>query len=376
MIVPKAEHGVVCSLGGDFFGYFGWPSVTRMDDGTLLAAASGLRNEHVCPYGRTVLFRSGDEGRSWSSPRVIHDSPLDDRDAGIVSLGGSRVLVTWFTVDIRSHWEHGFAGRDRDAVFAQWRTGCEWFRDDQIPRFVGSWVRTSDDAGATFSPPRKVAVTTPHGPIRLAGGRLLYLGKVFGETSADHRNSDRPVVAMASDDGGESWQTLGAVPLHAGTSAQCYHEPHVVELPDGKLVGLIRFQSHSGIDVTEQGLTDFSLMQTESADGGKTWTPARPLGFHGSPPHLLRHSSGALVCVYGCRLAPFGQRAAVSRDGGQTWTHDLALRDDGPDSDLGYPCSVELPDASIFTLYYQKPAPGQKCAVLWTRWRVPDKGEL
>ena len=115
------------------------------------------------------------------------------------------------------------------------------------------------------------------------------------------------------------------------------------------------------------------MVQTESGDGGQTWTPAHPLGFHGSPPHLLRHSTGAIVGVYGYRLAPFGQRAMISRDGGRNWTTDLVLRDDGPDADLGYPSSVELDDGSILTVYYQKRASAQeKCSLLWTRWRLPD----
>ena len=34
-----AEHGVVSSFPDQFFGYYGWPTITRMDDGTLVAAA-------------------------------------------------------------------------------------------------------------------------------------------------------------------------------------------------------------------------------------------------------------------------------------------------------------------------------------------------
>ncbi len=136
---------------------------------------------------------------------------------------------------------------------------------------------------------------------------------------------------------------------------------------------MIRFQGYRNApSPSELGLVEFSLMQTESADGGRTWTPARPLGFHGSPPHLLRHSSGVLVCVYGYRLAPFGQRAALSRDEGRTWEHDWILRDDGPDSDLGYPCSAELPGGDLLTVYYQKPGEtSDKCALLCSRWRLP-----
>jgi len=61
----------------------------------------------------------------------------------------------------------------------------------------------------------------------------------------------------------------------------------------------------------------------------------------------------------------------VSADGGRTWRHDLVIRDDGSDGDLRYPCSAEIPDGSISTVYYQKRAAGEKCSLLWIRCRLP-----
>ena len=115
------------------------------------------------------------------------------------------------------------------------------------------------------------------------------------------------------------------------------------------------------------------MMQTESLDGGRTWSTPRPLGFHGSPPHMVRHSSGALVLTYGYRLSPFGQRVAISRDEGATWEHDWILRDDGLDLDLGYPSTVEFPGGDLFSVYYQRVAGDEKCSVLWSRWRLPEE---
>ncbi len=66
--------------------------------------------------------------------------------------------------------------------------------------------------------------------------------------------------------------------------------------------------------------------------------------------------------------------------GGATWTYNYILRDDGPDSDLGYPASVELDDGSILTVYYQKRySSDEPCSLLWTRWKLEsnftkDKG--
>ena len=360
-----AEHGTICRIPGERFGYFGWPTVARLDNGTLAVASSGLRAEHVCPFGKTVLNVSTDDGRTWSPPRVIQDSMIDDRDAGIVNLGDGKLLVTWFRSDTRIYADAGWLPeKERKTwadIFATWT-------DEKVNALLGSWLMLSEDAGETWSDPLRAPVSTPHGPIRLQDGNLLYLGKRY-RTWDDMRES--AITAAASRDGGRTWELLGAVPVHPHTHAANYHEPHVVELPSGRLVGMIRIENHSGKELTDPAIPHFSLMQTESDDGGKTWTTARPLGFHGSPPHLLRHSSGVLGLTYGYRQEPFGQRVAFSHDDGATWDHDWILRDDGPDGDLGYPSTVELADGSLYTVCYQKAAAGEKCSLLYSRWELP-----
>jgi len=368
----EACHGAVCTFPTEFFGYFGWPTVAKMENGTLVAVASGLRNAHVCPFGRTVIGTSSDEGRTWTSPCVVNDSPLDDRDAGVISIGGKRLLLSWFSVDTRQYQVP--LDRSNEEVVQPYNDALARMTDETVARWQGSWVRSSEDGGETWDRPVKVPLTAPHGPIRLKSGELLYLGKHFLTDVTGIRQSTGAIGAMKSRDGGYTWEKLGNVPIYEGTHEEHYHEPHVVELHDGRLLGLIRFQNHGKAHrVEDLGLKSFSLMQTESADGGETWTPAKPLGFHGSPPHLMRHSSGVIVCVYGFRQKPFGQRAMISHDEGKTWKYNYILRDDGPDSDLGYPSSVELDDGSILTVYYQKVGSvDEQCSILWTRWKMPN----
>jgi sialidase-1 len=360
-----ATHGTVCRLPGEPFGYFGWPTVARLADGTLVVASSGLRSAHVCPWGKTVLNVSTDDGVTWSAPRVIQNSPIDDRDAGIADLGDGRVLVSWFTSDTRRYAAADWLpAAERSAwaeVFATWT-------DEMVAQHLGSWVMLSDDRGATWGAPMRAPVSAPHGPIRLRDGALLYLGKRYGTWE---EMASGQITAARSDDGGATWEMLGNVPVHPGTDPANTHEPHVVELPSGRLIGMIRIQPHSGRALTVPGIPDFSMMQSTSDDGGRTWSTAQPLGFHGSPPHLLRHGSGTLLLTYGYRLAPYGQRAALSRDDGDTWDLDWIIRDDGPDGDLGYPSTVELADGSLFTVCYQKAARGEACSLLWSRWHLP-----
>ena len=76
--------------------------------------------------------------------------------------------------------------------------------------------------------------------------------------------------------------------------------------------------------------------------------------------------------AYGYRRSPYGQRAKISRDGGQTWSREIVLDDQGIDGDLGYPCTVELPDGSLITAYYQKLPGDNFCSVLYTKWTLAE----
>jgi len=363
-IIP-AEHVLIAGRKRERFSYFGWPTVARLEDDTLVVAASGPRAEHVCPFGKTALVFSPDRGRTWSEPAVIQDSMIDDRDAGIVCVGGRRLLVSWFRSDTRMYASEAWIPEQERAawkeVFASWT-------DETVRSLLGSWIMLSEDGGRTWGEPLRVPVSAPHGPIVLKSGRLLYVGKPYG--TWDDMN-EAMIAAAVSDDSGRSWRIIGKIPRLPGTAPANYHEPHAVELADGRIIAAIRVENHGSSDLAAVNVPSFSMVQTESTDGGANWTTPRPLGFHGSPPHLLRHSSGILVLSYGYRRPPFGERIAFSSDHGATWDHDWILRDDAPDGDLGYPSTVEMSDGSLFTAYYQKAAAGEKCSLLGSRWRMP-----
>jgi len=359
----KGENGIICRLPGERNGYFGWPTVTRLDDGSLVVACSGLRRWHICPYGKTVLFFSQDEGKSWSVPRVINNSPLDDRDAGIINSGGKAMLVTWFT----SHtWQYLEGLRQALGVeeVSSWKETLKGQQGKNLTTWLGCWSLLSLDGGESWVGPFPTPCNTPHGPVRLSSGQLLYLGK-----ACPVQNHDLPVICATTNDG-RCWETIGQVPSGKGTENGNYFEPHVVVLASGKLLGLIRVERLKE-EQLQAGFINFSLFQTESTDGGRNWTVPKPTGVYGSPPHLILHSSGKIICVYGYRRPPYGQRAMFSSDGGKTWDADWIIRDDGPDHDLGYPSSVEMPDGSIFTVYYQKVRAEEKCSLLYTRWNLP-----
>jgi hypothetical protein len=375
----KAEHGIVCSKPHDRFGYFGWPTVARMDDGELVVASSGLRTWHVDPYGKTVVLSSRDDGRTWSEPAIVGDLPIDNRDGGIVCLGGRKRLVTWFTSDtrklvddVRQHYLEHVGGEEG---IASWQTTLSRWTDEAVANSLGSWLRLSDD-GNSWSEPIRAPVSAPHGPIRLRNGDLLYLGTRWTQPP----NGDGSAIAAArSRDGGRTWAEIGSVKNTPASTTVEYCEPHVVELPSGKLIGLIRYgyqtdkfyDDYSNPKIFDQSeYMNFSMWQTDSLDGGRTWSDARPTNVRGLPPHLLRHSSGALICTYGHRHEPWSHRVMISRDEGRTWDAGYTVRH-ALDGDIGYGSTIELSGGRLFSVYYQKLAKGEKNALLWSRWELP-----
>ena len=330
---------VICKQPGR---YIGWPTIARTKRGELLAVFSGDRDEHVCPWGKTHLVRSGDDGETWSRPVIIRDSPLDDRDAGIIETARGTLLVSWFTS----------VAFERNAA---WRQHAATLAPETRDRWLGNWVQRSGDGGLTWGEPIPVNASAPHGPVQLRDGRLLYLG-------VGSLEGERTIVAEESADDGRTWNVIGTVSHPPETAHRGLGEPHLVETAAGKLVGLFRV----GGDSMEERF----LYRSDSCDGGRTWTPARVTPMLGFPPHLIRLRDDRLLAVYGRRLPPFGQRACLSSDGGASWdAENERVVQTAPNDDLGYPASVQLADGSIATVYYQADQSGEKTCLMGTRWR-------
>ncbi len=375
IITPERVHGIVNRAQGSVFCYQGWPTVARDENGVLYAVASAFRVSHVCPYGKTALYISRDNGKTWTPPFVINDTYLDDRDAGILYMGNGRMLVTWFTHSADSYqttWFEGIRNRTERATLNAAMgllAGYDFLPEED--RRGGSYIRISEDYGVTWSDRIRVPVSAPHGPNLCRDGSLIYLGK---EMWAADEIPAGCIAAYKSSDGGYTWTKLGVLSFPEGTKPDNFHEPHVIELPDGRLLGMIRAQGDGIVGGRFQGdgwdYTGYTLYSTVSEDGGKTWSEMTPTGLSGNPGHLLLHSSGALILTYGRRETPYGERAAVSYDLGRTWADEYIIDDRSDTHDLGYPSTVELDDGSLFSVYYQKCEGDSYCSTLCTNWKL------
>lgn len=373
-LYPKVEHGIVNRVQGSNFGYQAWGTVARDEEGTLYTVASGFRVRHICPFGKTVMYISKDNGKTWTPPIVINDTYMDDRDAGILYLGNGKMVVTWFTHSAYNYTNHYRQPIINDAgdKAVKMVTGAldDYAALPEEEQIAGSYIRVSEDYGVTWGETIYLPITAPHGPTLCKDGSLIYLGIETYETDRIRfrklTGGNENASLYRSRDGGYTWtlESKIAAPDWLNEN-QFLDEPHVLELPDGRILGAFRIE----------GTHPFSIGFCVSEDGGKSWGEVYPTGVSGSPPHLMMHSSGALICAYGRREAPCGERAMVSYDLGKTWEEDYVLHNakNEKDGDLGYPSTVELDDGSLMTVYYQKYEDDEKCSMLYTKWRLEEK---
>ena len=247
--------------------YHGWPTVARRSSDELLLVCSGGREAHVCPFGWVELMRSHDEGRTWTWPRVLMDGPLDDRDAGVLETRKGSLLVTTFTsvayegpLSKAPAESRGSGGAWPEEKMARWQAAHARIPVHRREALLGGWMLRSTDGGDTWSAPYRVPVNSPHGPVQLSDGRLLYPGKQFG-------HGEGRIGACESADDGKSWRWAGGIPTRPGDSQHDYHELHGIEATDGTLI--IQIRNHNDANARE-------TLQSESGDGGRTWSDAPP----------------------------------------------------------------------------------------------------
>ncbi len=355
--------------------YFGWPTVARLQDGRIAVGASGFRLGHVCPFGKACVSYSADEGKTYTPPTPVIDTVLDDRDGGILAFGQNSFLVTSFNNRAQAQYncirDSSPDGRQTShARFPDvaYRLGyLDAVTAEEEDAYFGSTMRITHDGGVTFGPLLKSPVTAPHGPLKCADGKMIYVGTHF-DTTGTMKPVDCYIEAWSLDENG-AMDYIGRIDhiYDADGNLLTSCEPHAIELPDGRLLCHIRVQPQEG------GPAMFTTYQSISEDKGKTWSKPEllldPQG--GAPAHLLLHSSGTLISVYGNRLIGTPSiNAMFSTDNGGTWETDHILYEAAFGGDMGYPSTIELSDGSLLTVFYaysKKNGP----AVIWQqRWEL------
>ena len=369
-IVKIGEPKIIMSNPYSRHDYFGWPTAVRLKNGRIAVVASGFRLRHVCPFGKTVISYSENEGETYTLPAPVIDTVLDDRDGGIMAFGESGVIVTSFnnTLDMQrkhraenskttSYLKDSNKKSDYDLAY------LDMITPEEEAAALGASFRISLDNGVTFGEIYKSPITSPHGPIELSDGSLLWVGRTFNDGD-EAMKKDRIEAHRINLDG--SMEFLGAIEdIMDGDSVVLSCEPDAIELEDGRIVVHIRAQGDKEAPI-------FTIYQSVSEDGGVSWSkPTALLGrLGGAPPHIIKSSSGMLICTYGYREAPYGIKAMFSSDGGNTWETDLNIYVNGVNKDLGYPSTVELSDGSFLTVFYAHSKNGESATVMQQKWRI------
>lgn len=343
------KHGLVTPKEDFPRAYNGWPTVISLSDGTLLAAWSGERLKHICPFGKVLAARSTDGGYTWDEPYIIQNTPLDDRDAGLCEIAPGRILMTSFsegrdiTYKYLEHWlHHPRTTEERELIEKR----AAEITDADEARYLGPTLSLSTDNGYTWSNPTVVDVSSPHGPTMLRNGEILYVGSWAGKDTGYAAGQQRGIYALRLD---KDANVIGAPQLIAPTAGGedfVFCEPYAKQMPNGDILVAIRVESKKE--------NVHSTYFCRSTDGGKTFSAAAPTGWIGMPAHMFVTSKGEVVITYGRREMPMGIRARVSRDNGYTWSEELPLREDGLDWDLGYPTTTENKNGELITVYYMK----------------------
>ncbi len=336
--------------------YHGWPTLARRRNGELLLVCSGGRESHVCPFGQVELMRSNDSGATWSFPRVLLDSPIDDRDAGVLETTKGSLLTTTFT---SLAYDERILAKDAQKNWPKEKRTRWLTAHNRVPAAarkseLGTWMIRSTDGGVTWSPRYDSLVNSPHGPVNLKDGRVLYAGKgLYKEGSW--------IGVCESKDDGQSWKRLAQIPTRKGDDPKNYHELHAMEATNDDLI--VQIRNHNKKNAGE-------TLQSESKDGGKTWSEAHSIGVWGLPSHLLRLKDGRLLMSYGYRRKPYGNQARVSDDHGKSWSGPMIVSGDGAGHDLGYPSTVQLEDGSLVTVWYEKLAGSTLAVLRQATWRI------
>jgi hypothetical protein len=261
--------------------------------------------------GRAMFIRSTDEGKTWSKPQTLIDTPADDRHPAFVQLRDGTIVCCFFT----------YMGQPEDDDFA---------KHPELATHVDV-IRSFDD-GKTWEK-KPIVIKTPFVSDE-ADGPLVLMKDGSVVLAINGRPKTGPpdqAAVVRSTDCGETWQTLSTVK----TSHDVW-ELSAAELPDGTMVMIARPEG----DICW------------SHDHGHTWTEPVSFGMRMFAPSLTVLRDGTLVCLHGS-YAPgnSGLHMIFSTDGGKTWI--APAKDHGflIDHSYGYGKPMELPDGSLYIVY-------------------------
>jgi predicted neuraminidase len=310
----------------------GIPGIERAANGRLWALwYSGDTREG--PQNYVVLATSGDEGKTWSGPRVVIDPEGFVRafDAGLWHDPEGRLWVFW--AQSAGHWD-GRAGvwcmvtEDSGSERPRWSEprgiSDGVLLNKPLARNNGQWLLPI----MIWTKPANLPFINERDQLHLSPEQLKTLVYDLGAARGAH--------VFSTTDAGRTFASIGKANF-AGEDQPTEHM--LIERRDGSLWMLAR--------------TRYGIGSTVSADGGRTWSAPAASGIpHPSTRFFIRRlQSGNLLLVK--NAPPNGKdrshlTALISRDDGRTWTGGLLLDER---MNVSYPDGVQGRDGVVRVIY-------------------------
>lgn len=340
------------------------PSIAEAPNGDLLVTFNTTGDGH--PGGQLRVIRSTDEGRTWgpsevlAEPRLYGPSGSIAAQRGIATMADGTMLAPYNDMINHSNYNSRestlFVARSTD-------NGHTW---------------TGTDTPVTLPRPIREAHVAGSPILTLADGTVL-LG-IWGalELTEDWETDPMPWASgvLRSFDGGATWSDYRTVafdpnnpvqypPFHSARYPSGANEFAMHELPDGRILAVIRYATKIGANPGQSYLS-------YSSDSGATWSDPVPMsaGMNGVGAEALSLfestctdmlSGDASKLLMGHRVlnaagTRIGQAAVrVSFDDGVTWGHSVTLQDASGSTSLGAatgePTFHRLDDGRILVLF-------------------------
>jgi len=359
---PSVEHVVIYHEPGMFGG---WPAnhgIWIWGDEILVGFSKGyyknLGDRHHIDREKPehhMLARSLDGGRTWSieDPQAkgylryvdggfLHGVPRPDVPLAQLQdpVGGIDFTHPDFALTVRTT----STGAGISYFFYSYDRGRTWEGPFRLPNFGAPGIAARTDY--IVNGPRDC---------------MLFL------TAAKQNGEEGRPICVRTPDGGRTWRLVSKIGPEPEEGFSIM--PASVRISDSEILVVVR---------RREGPRRW-LAAYLSQDNGETWTPLDdPVSDtgEGNPPALVKLRDGRICLIYGYRAKPFSIRAKLSNDNGRTWSHDIVLRDDGGDRDIGYPRVVQRPDGKVIAVYYfNDPRTGPERYIGATIWDPELTGE-
>jgi hypothetical protein len=287
----------------------GIPGIERAPNGRLWALwYSGGQGEGEENY--VVLVTSGDDGKTWSEPKLVIDPPGPVRayDPCLWHDPSGRLWLCW--AQSNTLWD----GRS------------------------GTWAIITENSGDTdpkWTMPRRIGNgIMMNKPTVLSTGEWAFPIAIWNrEPFRKDMDAERFSKLHMTSDEGKTFNVIRGPDV----PKRVFDEHMLIERKDGSWWVLVR--------------TSYGIGESMSKDHGNTWSPGRDSGIAGPGARFFvrRLRSGRLLMVNHYKFTNRSHMtASLSDDDGKSWYGHLLL--DGR-TNVSYPDGIEAPDGRIYVIY-------------------------